>query len=254
MRFACLCSGSEGNGLVVEVGHTRLLLDCGFGIADTVQRLARLGLTPEQLSAVVVTHEHGDHINGVARLSRRHNIPVWLSFGTLQWLAEELESQLLNPIDTHAEFSIGDVRVRPFPVPHDAREPVQFVFSDGARSLGVLTDLGCSTPHVETCLSGVDALVLECNHDRDMLLRGPYPPGLKQRVGGRYGHLDNEAAAALLARIERRRLQHVIAAHLSQQNNTRELARRALARVLGCDEQWVGIADQDAGFGWREIT
>jgi phosphoribosyl 1,2-cyclic phosphodiesterase len=87
-----------------------------------------------------------------------------------------------------------------------------------------------------------------------MLLRGPYPPGLKQRVGGRYGHLDNEAAAALLARIDRRRLQHVIAAHLSQQNNTRELARRALARVLACDEQWVGIADQDAGFGWREIA
>jgi phosphoribosyl 1,2-cyclic phosphodiesterase len=138
-------------------------------------------------------------------------------------------------------------------VPHDAREPVQFVFSDGVHRLGVLTDLGGSTPHVEACLSSADALVLECNHDRDMLFNGPYPTGLKERVGGRFGHLDNQAAAGLLSRIERSRLQHVVAAHLSQQNNTPLLARQALAGVLNCSDDWIGIAQQNSGFGWRQI-
>jgi phosphoribosyl 1,2-cyclic phosphodiesterase len=253
MRFACLGSGSEGNGLVVQVGGTCLLLDCGFSVADTIARLARLGLTPTNLTGVVVTHEHSDHIGGVARLSRRYDIPVWLTFGTLHWLADEVMSASLHIIDSHAEFSIGDVQVFPFPVPHDAREPVQFVFSDGVHRLGVLTDLGGSTPHVEACLSPVDALVIECNHDRGMLFNGPYPPGLKERVGGRFGHLDNQAAAGLLARIERSRLQHVIAAHLSQQNNTPVLARQALAGALNCSDDWIGIAEQNSGFGWRQI-
>jgi phosphoribosyl 1,2-cyclic phosphodiesterase len=253
MRFACLGSGSEGNGLVVQAGGTCLLLDCGFSTADTVLRLARLGLAPKHLSGVLVTHEHSDHIGGVARLSRRYNIPVWLTFGTLQWMADEVAPEHLNVIDSHAEFAIGDVQVHPFPVPHDAREPVQYVFSDGACRLGVLTDLGASTPHVEACLAQVNALVLECNHDLEMLRLGPYPLGLKQRVGGRFGHLDNEAAAGLLSRIERPRLQHVIAAHLSQQNNTPVLARQALARALGCSDYWIGIAEQNSGFGWREI-
>ena len=156
-------------------------------------------------------------------------------------------------IDTHQPFSVGDVEVLPFPVPHDAREPAQFVFSDGRFRLGVLTDTGSSTAHIVSMLSAVDALVLECNHDRLMLERGPYPPSLKSRVGGRFGHLENGAAAELLRSLDSRRLQHLIAAHLSQKNNTPELARAALAGALGCEEAWIGVATQETGFSWREL-
>jgi phosphoribosyl 1,2-cyclic phosphodiesterase len=138
-------------------------------------------------------------------------------------------------------------------VPHDAREPVQFVCSDGRWRLGVLTDLGVSTAHVETSLSGCDALVLECNHDVEMLANGDYPYPLKQRIAGKQGHLDNDTAAALLARLDNSRLKHLFAAHLSQHNNRPDLARAALAGALCCAPDWIGIADQHDGFGWREF-
>lgn len=253
MRFASLGSGSGGNALVVEAARTRLMLDCGFSLAESVFRLERLGLQPTDISAIVLTHEHADHIGGAARYARKYRIPIWSTHGTLSWLQHEVRSDLLRPIDCHAPFAIQDIVVQPFPVPHDAREPVQFVFSDGSRRLGVLTDLGCSTAHVEASLSAVDGLVLECNYDRAMLMSGPYPATLKQRVGGRFGHLENTAAGELLARINGGRLQHVLAAHISQQNNRPELARAALAAALGCLETWIGIAGQADGFAWRDL-
>ncbi|HTJ96754.1 MAG TPA: MBL fold metallo-hydrolase, partial [Rhodocyclaceae bacterium] len=133
-------------------------------------------------------------------------------------------------------------------------EPVQFVFSDGQHRLGVLTDLGFSTPHVIDSLTGCEALVLECNHDADMLANGNYPASLKQRIGGRFGHLDNAAAAALLGQLDTSQLQHLIAAHLSEHNNTPLLAQQALADVLGCAADWIGVADQEAGFDWRTLA
>jgi phosphoribosyl 1,2-cyclic phosphodiesterase len=253
MRFASLGSGSEGNALIVEVGQTRVMLDCGFGLAESVYRLERLGLQPEHITAIVITHEHSDHIGGAARFARKYRTPIWLTHGTLTWLAADVRRDLLHEIESHETFAIRDIQVQPFPVPHDAREPAQFVFSDGKHRLGVLTDLGCSTAHVEASLSGVDGLVLECNHDLAMLMEGPYPASLKQRVAGRFGHLDNHAAAHLLAQLDCSRLQHLLAAHLSRQNNRPELATRALANVLGCTLNWVGIADQSLGFTWREF-
>lgn len=271
MRFASLGSGSEGNGLVVEAseGHavTRVLLDCGFGLRETEQRLTRLGLEAQQLDAVVVTHEHGDHMGGVARLARKHGIPVWMTYGT--YVASRLGSLggtgrsahssvggdglEVFLIDHHAPFSVGALQILPFPVPHDAREPAQYAFSDGARRLGVLTDLGSVTAHVRSMLSNCDGLVLECNHDAQMLASGAYPPALKARVGGAYGHLDNQQAAQLLSDLKHQGLQHVIAAHLSQRNNTPALARAALAGALCCAAEWVGIADQQEGFDWRSL-
>lgn len=254
MRFASLGSGSEGNGLVVEAGDSRLLIDCGFGVRDAAARLARLGIEPRSLSAILVTHEHADHVGGVPAFAARHGIPVWLTFGTLDVVGERFaRNGRICGFDSHDAFAIGDLEVRPFPVPHDAREPVQFVVGDGEHRLGVLTDLGVSTPHVEANLSGCDALVLECNHDAAMLADGDYPYPLKQRIAGRLGHLDNEAAAALLASLDTSRLRHVVAAHLSQQNNTPERARAALARALNCTPDWIGIADQAEGFAWRDI-
>lgn len=255
MRFACLGSGSQGNGLVVEVANTRLLLDCGFALKETIARLARLGLEPDMIDGIVVTHEHEDHIGGVARFARKFETPVWMTHGTLRGEEKTFVAvPEINFIDSHQRFSIGDIEIEPYPVPHDAHEPAQFVFSDGSKRLGVLTDTGCSTPHIEAVLSRCHALVLECNHDTQMLANSDYPPSLKQRVGGRLGHLENTASAKLLANLDRSLLQHVIAAHLSQKNNTPLLAQTALSGALSCELDWIGVADQSEGFGWRQIV
>ena len=249
MRFASLGSGSEGNGLVVEAGSTRVLMDCGFGLADSIVRLARLGLQVSDLAGIVVTHEHSDHIAGVGRLARKHTLPVWLTAGTLA-MAQDLGGVTVHVIDSHAVFAVDNLEIQPFPVPHDAREPVQYVFGDGNRRLGVLTDVGCSTPHIETMLAGVDAMVLECNHDATMLENGPYPVSLKRRVGGRFGHLENAQSAALLTKLMHDKLQYVMAAHVSRKNNTNALAQGALAQVLNCTDDDVRVACQTTGFDW----
>ncbi|OGA08121.1 MAG: MBL fold metallo-hydrolase [Betaproteobacteria bacterium RIFCSPLOWO2_02_FULL_65_20] len=258
MRFASLGSGSEGNGLVVEAGPTRLLLDCGFSLRDATRRLARIGLDPADLAGIIVTHEHSDHIGGVFPLARRFGLPVWITHGTFAAICEPDPhagaSVEVTLIHGETRFAVGDLQVHPFTVPHDAREPVQYVLSDGARRLGVLTDTGCSTPHVEEMLSGCEALVLEANHDPDMLRWGDYPPALQARIAGRFGHLDNAAAGEILSAIDRRRLQHVVAAHLSKKNNRPGLAREAFAVALGCEEDWVAVASQEEGFGWRDIA
>lgn len=253
MRFAYLGSGSQGNGLVVEAGASRVLLDCGFTLAETVKRLARLGLAPDDLDAIVVTHEHDDHIGGVARFARKHKLPVWMTYGTLRGLETQFETVAVSLIEGYQSFAVGAIEAMPYPVPHDAGEPAQFVFSDGARRLGVLTDTGCSTPHIEELLSGCDALALECNHDLELLRNSSYPSSLKQRIAGRFGHLDNGSAARLLASLDRSRLQHLVAVHLSQQNNSPELARAALGEVEACDASWIAVADQSDGLDWRDI-
>ena len=253
MRFASIGSGSEGNGLLVEAGATRVLIDCGFGARDAAARVRRLGVDPDTITAILVTHEHADHAGGVAAFSARHQIPVWATFGTLHVMGERFASLDVFGFDSHDTFTVGDLCVQPFPVPHDAREPVQFVVGDGAHRVGVLTDIGNTTPYVEQTLSGCDALVLECNHDPGMLAGSDYPFPLKQRIAGRYGHLDNDGAATLLGAIDRSRLQHVIAAHLSRQNNTPEKARAALAAALDCAPEWIGVADQASGFDWRSL-
>jgi len=254
MRFASLGSGSEGNGLVVEAGGTCVMIDCGFRVRDTAMRLARLGLLPGSLTAILVTHEHADHADGVPAFAARHRIPVWATFGTLTALEGRFDGvDRVFGFDSHDIFAIDALEIRPFPVPHDAREPVQFVVADGAWRLGVLTDLGMTTHCVEISLSGCDALVLECNHDLHLLAQSDYPYPLKQRIAGRWGHLHNEASAELLARIDTSKLQHIIAAHLSKQNNTPDKARAALAAALTCAPGWIGIADQADGFGWRQL-
>jgi len=253
VRFTCLGSGSAGNALVVERGRTRVMMDCGFGIGETKERLERVGLAPSDLSGIVVTHEHGDHLGGVAAFAAKHSVPVYLTRGTAQWLPEDFPPELVCHISSHSTFEVQDLQVEPFPVPHDAREPVQYVFGDGNVRLGVVTDLGCATHHVVEKLSRCQALVVECNHDLDLLWNGSYPFALKQRVAGRFGHLDNRSAAAMVRDLERSQLRHIIAAHLSQQNNTPALAVAALAEALGCEESWIGVASQSDGFAWRDL-
>jgi phosphoribosyl 1,2-cyclic phosphodiesterase len=259
VRFASLGSGSEGNALLVEAGGRgaasaafRVLVDCGFGLRETAQRLARLGCEPSSLAGILVTHEHSDHIGGVFKLARAHQIPVYLTWGTLR--AQVLPSgcnELVRVIDSHAPFELPGLRIEPFPVPHDAREPVQFVLDDGQARLGVLTDIGHPTVHLPEALTNLTSLVLETNHDAGLLAVSHYPRSLKQRISGRYGHLENADSARILASLDRSRLRCVVAAHLSRHNNRAELARAALAPVLGWNEDEVAVAEQDGGFDWK---
>lgn len=256
IRFASLASGSKGNCLVVESGATRLLLDCGLAPRETERRLARLGLAPGDLSAILITHEHDDHAGQAFAFAAAHGLTVCLTYGTRAALADARKTNgdaAVRIVDGRSALALGGLEVRPYTVPHDAREPVQFVLSDGALRLGVLTDIGASTAHVEATLSGCDALVLECNHDLPTLWSGSYPKWLKERIAGPFGHLDNGASERLLGALDRSRLQHVVAAHLSERNNHPDLARAALARALGCAPDWVGIATQEEGFAWREL-
>lgn len=251
IRFAMLGSGSRGNATLIESGRTRVLVDCGFRIAETERRLARLGVAVDSLSAILVTHEHSDHLGGVGPFARRHRLPVWLTAGTLTaWSGAAVPVQKVSP---HTAFSLGDLQIQPYPVPHDAREPCQYVFSDGARRLGLLSDAGSITQHMCDRLSGCDGLLLECNHDRTALRDGPYPAFLQARVGGDYGHLSNDQAAALLLRLDCRKLQHLALIHLSETNNTPQYARSAVAEALGCAPDWLQCADQEQGLAWCEL-
>ncbi|QNK66207.1 MBL fold metallo-hydrolase [Variovorax sp. PAMC26660] len=257
LRFRSLGSGSTGNAALVEAtsgGRTsRMLIDCGFGLKQLDLRLAQAGLAASDIDAVFVTHEHGDHIGCAHSLSRRNRIPVWMSEGT--WLAtggRDFEG-LLNLARDDAEFSVGDISVQPFTVPHDAREPLQLRCTDGNRSLGVLTDLGHATAHVLARLSGVHALLLEFNHDSDLLANSAYPAFLKLRVGGNYGHLSNAAAADIAQAVLHDGLRHVVAAHLSEQNNRPEIVRRLMAQALGGQEEEMLTATAAEGSPWLDV-
>jgi phosphoribosyl 1,2-cyclic phosphodiesterase len=254
MKFASLGSGSEGNALLMAAddGDHRsiVMLDCGFGLRETERRLQRLGLDPGDLSAIFVTHEHQDHVGGVFMLARRYRLPVWISYGTLQAVKHKAEGVDIRLCRDGESVVVGALELTPYTVPHDAREPLQYVATDGKKKLGVLTDAGTSTTHMLKALGGCDALLLEFNHDAMLLAQSSYPQSLKARIGGPFGHLSNDAAAAVLAGIDRSRLSKVVGAHLSRQNNTPDLARGAIASVLGEAEVEVMIACQDEGFGW----
>jgi phosphoribosyl 1,2-cyclic phosphodiesterase len=249
-----LGSGSGGNAALIECGRTAILLDCGFSARETEARLARLGRSPEDLTAIVLTHEHSDHVDGVGACARRFDVPVWMTAGTRAALPKTVgEIPAVHLFHPHEPFTIDDLALEPFPVPHDAREPCQFVFTDGDARLGFITDVGSLTTHIEMMLEDCTALVLECNHDRELLRDGPYAPALKARVASDVGHLSNAQAARLLRRVCHDGLQHVVAAHLSRTNNTAALARAALAEVLGCTDDEVAVADQDAGHDFIEL-
>lgn len=250
LKFASLGSGSSGNATLVANESTCLLVDCGFGIRDTQQRLARLGLDLDAIDAILVTHEHSDHAKGAAPLARRLGVPLYMTQGT--WLARDYgDVPDLQLVKNYQLFSVGEIEVQPVAVPHDAREPAQFVFRCGSLRLGILTDLGCVTSHVQQAFSACDALLLEANHDLDMLWNGPYPPSLKERVASDWGHLNNLQTADLLDLLYSARLQKVVIGHISRKNNSVDLVRQALhARCQLADPGQIIYACQDEGFDW----
>ena len=251
MRFCSLGSGSTGNATLVEAGRSRVVIDCGFSLREFELRLARAGLQPQDLSAIFVTHEHGDHVGCALTLARRYRLPLWTSRGTWRAIGEsEVDDLLLHFARDGEKIAIGALELTPYTVPHDAHEPLQLCLSDGATRLGVLTDAGSVTPHLIAQLQACAALLLECNHDRDLLARSSYPASLKARIGGRLGHLANDCAAEILARCAHGGLQHLVAAHLSEQNNRPALARAALAAACGAAADDIVVADPRDGFDW----
>jgi len=249
MRCALIGSGSAGNALLVQAGDTTLLVDCGYSVKAFEARAAQLEFDPRQLSAVLVTHEHDDHLGGVLPLSRRYRVPVHWAPGTrIAAVARHGEAADARDFSPHAPFTIGDITVTPVPVPHDAREPTQFVFSDGRARFGLLTDLGSITPHVLEAYADCDALCLEFNHEPELLESSAYPPSLRRRIASPWGHLSNAQAEQLLARLKGPRLTRVVAAHLSEKTNRPELVADCLARVAS--DVATTIAPQHAVVPW----
>jgi phosphoribosyl 1,2-cyclic phosphodiesterase len=260
LRFTSLGSGSSGNATLVEARPrdgarpTRVLVDCGLAPRQLAHRLAARGLLVADIDAVFVTHEHSDHVGGVLALQRRHGMPVWASAGT--WREATAKAGTATPCQVARDSEaiiIGTITLQPFAVPHDAAEPLQLTCSDGRRRLGILTDIGAPTEAVTRSLQGCDALLLETNHDPELLASGAYPVWLKRRIAGDRGHLANGQSAALLDACRHDGLRHVVAAHLSRQNNRPDLALCALRGALGAAGTQLTAADAEQGCAWIEI-
>ncbi len=257
MRFCSLGSGSGGNATLVEtsVGGrvSRVLVDCGFAQRELERRLARTGIAAQELDAIFVTHEHGDHIGCAVSIAQRHGVALWMSRGTWRALAmAEAPAELRFARDGDV-IEIGGLTLRPFTVAHDAAEPLQLRFTDGESVFAILTDAGSITPHMVEHLQGCDALLLECNHDTAMLAASAYPASVKARIGGRFGHLSNETSAEVLSACMHSGLRHLVAAHLRRQNNTPALVREALAAAWRGTPEGLLIADPLLGVAWLAI-
>ena len=256
LRFRSLASGSSGNATLIEgsdgLHRTRVLVDCGLGLRQLIARLAVEGIGPADLDGIFITHEHGDHIGCAPMLVARYGVPLWTSAGTAQYAAFAGLESARNLVRDGQVFAIGGLQLHPFTVPHDAREPLQLRCTDGERVLGLMTDIGHVTGHALAALAGCHALVLESNHDVELLAQSRYPDFLKRRVGGQHGHLSNVQAAAALGALHHDRLNTVVAAHLSERNNRPELVSRAFAAVLGCGEADVLLAERH-GRGWLDV-
>ncbi len=249
MKIASLGSGSSGNATLVDSGQGLILIDCGFSAREVERRLERLGQSLLDLAAILVTHEHSDHLSGVAALARRCQLPVFLTRGTSQRLQGEAGLDL-RLIRADEPFELLGLRIYPVPVPHDAREPVQFVLQSATHKLGVLTDLGCLTEHIKRLYRDCQVLLVEANHDLDMLMSGPYPESLKRRVGGRWGHLNNQQTADFLRAVnEGGSLRTLVIGHISRHNNAVERVRQAVEPVTAGIDQ-IHYALQDETLAW----
>jgi len=258
MRIAVLGSGSRGNAVLVECAGRRILIDAGFSCREIERRLERLGVRPESLEAVVLTHEHGDHVRGADRLARRHGLALWATAGTVDgWRGlTEQARRATRTMASGRPVEVAGFSVEPFAVPHDAAEPVGLVVEapDGCR-MGLAGDLGSRSRLAWARLAELDVLVLETNHDLTMLRDGPYPWVLKQRVAGRHGHLSNRDAAEGLPELLCDRLRWVVLYHLSQTNNLPALAAEEVGEVLAREgsRARVALTEQDGVSEWISV-
>jgi len=251
--MASLGSGSRGNATLLEAGDSCVMIDCGFTLKEVQRRAQQRQIDLKNLDAILVTHEHGDHASGVAVLARHYDIPVYLTHGTLATGRVE-NCPNLRVFNGDTQFPIGAFTVRAVTVPHDAREPVQYCFEHDRQRAGVLTDLGSVTSHVRDAFDHCDLLLLEFNHDRQLLSEGPYPSSLKRRVGGDWGHLSNTQAGQLLGQLNLQRLQHLAIAHISEKNNSRDCVEAELRQIHPSLLEKTVWASQKSGFEWIEAS
>jgi len=253
IRFCSLGSGSKGNATLIAFGETILMIDCGFSTKETIRRLALKGLKPEQITAILVTHEHSDHISGVAGFSKRFSTPVWLNRGTsLHKKSEAItHGRVFN---SHHPFDLEGVKVNPIPVPHDSREANQFVFDIKSKRIGILTDVGQITEHMISAYAGCSALLLEFNYHTPLLMNGSYPYLLKARVSGDLGHLSNEQSVKFLRNIELSQLEFLAAMHKSEENNCETIIESHIQEFMRERSIEYLIASQNEGFGWQQIA
>lgn len=230
MRFCVLGSGSRGNATYVESDGVGLLIDAGFSGVELSRRLARVGVDMAQVRAILVTHEHSDHTSGVGVLSRKYQLPVYANLGTRQAAGPVLDKlHDFIPFVTGESFFLSPFRIHPFAISHDTVDPVGFTLDDGQSTLGYCTDTGMVSRLIHHHLHRCHGLVLECNHDLEMLKNGPYPPALQQRIRSKDGHLANPEALAFVQGLSHGHLRHVILAHISQSNNRHDLVREEIA-------------------------
>lgn len=249
MKVASLGSGSKGNATLVRSQSNCILIDCGFSLSQFHSRLQALSVDAEAIDAIFVTHEHSDHASGVERLARRYSIPLYTTVGT----ARAIGVKGYHPIRGGQHYSLGELEIEAVTVPHDAAEPVQFVITEKGQNkrLGILTDSGHITQHMIDAYHGLHGLMLEFNYDAQMLMQGPYPYALKQRVAGNHGHLSNIQSIELLKTIDRSELSCLVAAHISEKNNSPQLVAELIEQITAPHE--TVIACQNQGFSWQEI-
>lgn len=255
MRFSILGSGSRGNSVFIESGKTAILIDAGFSGKEIQARLCSIGRDLADIRALCITHEHNDHICGAGVLSRRYGIPTYANPGTFSSGEKRFgKLKVRKEFDTGDILQIDDLQVRSFRISHDTADPVGFVISDGKASVGYCTDTGQVSHLMATRLAGCNGLILEFNHNLDMLKNGPYPLPLQQRVRSSQGHLCNEDAAEFLAQLISDHLRFVVLAHLSETNNTPDLARNAaLQSVADWGTASLLIAGQDKSMPLMQI-
>lgn len=253
IRVAALGSGSSGNSLLVQSRGTTLLIDCGFTMKESIARMYQLGVSPSDLDAVLISHEHGDHVKGVGPLSRKFGLEIWCTHGTYR-RARDNRFASVRIFHAHEPFEIGSIMVDPFPTPHDAAESCQFVFSVENTRFANVTDLGACTPHVKQKLKGIHGLVVECNYDNEMLRNGPYPPNLQARIRSDYGHLGNDQAGELLKELDHAGLQHIMLGHLSEQNNSDAQAMATIKSHLAERHERLTVLAQHRCSCWFEVS
>lgn len=253
LHVASLGSGSSGNSTVIRSDNTTLLLDCGFTLKETTARLSLLGLHPSDIDAVLLSHEHGDHVKGVGPLSRKFATPIWLTHGTYSSLRDNRFHQI-KIIDAHSSWQIGDIQINPFPTPHDAAESCQYVFTHEQVRFACVTDLGACTPHVVSQLEGINSLIVETNYDATMLANGPYPYSLQQRIKSNFGHLGNEQGADLVKHLDHAGLQHILLGHLSEQNNSDQAAFDTMQSRLDGGHERIHVLAQHKPSAWFAVN
>lgn len=251
MRYASLGSGSKGNATLVESDKSCVMIDCGFNHKQTLLRLERLGRRPEDITAICLTHEHGDHIAGVRLFSKRYGTPVYMTSGTAYGL-QDVQTQVLIQAGDSLQF--GELEIVSVAVSHDAAEPCQYVIKEGGKRLGLLTDIGYACDAVLDAYQGCDALILEANYDDELLENGYYPESVKARIAGERGHLSNEQSLALIKALEFKNVHALAIAHVSEKNNHQETIKSLFRQHFGSEVEQMDFICQQQGMSWRTLA